>query len=112
MRLAAKILKGTKLKPDVRLNITHGCVEYLKQSVREGLYEIFIDAGVELPMPCCGQCYGQNTPLAAGDVCISTGTCNYPGRQGSRDAQIYIGSPATVAASCIEGKIVDPREYL
>jgi 3-isopropylmalate/(R)-2-methylmalate dehydratase large subunit len=112
MRLAARILKGTKIKPDVRLNITHGSVNILKQSVQEGLYEIFIDAGVEMPMPCCGQCYGQNTPLAAGDFCISTGTCNYHGRQGSMDARIYIGSPATVAASCIEGEITDPREYL
>ncbi len=112
MRIAARILKGNKLKFDFRLNITHGSVGVLKQSVQEGLYEIFIDAGAELPMPCCGMCFGQNTPLYEGDVCISTGTCNYNGRMGSMDARIYIGNPATVAASAIEGKITDPRRYL
>jgi 3-isopropylmalate/(R)-2-methylmalate dehydratase large subunit len=112
MRIAAKILKGAKIHPDVRLNITHGSVNILKQSVQEGLYEIFIDAEAELPSPCCGMCYGQNTPLAAGDVCISAGTCNYDGRMGSMNTKIYIANPAAVAASAIEGKITDPREYL
>ncbi len=112
MRLAARILKGRKLHPEIILNITPGTVEILKQSVKEGLVEIFLDADCVLPSPACGMCYGANTPLAAGDVCVSTGTCNYPGRMGSKDAEIYLANPALVAASCIEGRIADPRHYL
>ena len=111
MRVAAKILKGRKIHPEVILNITPGTVGILKQCIQEGLMEIFVDAEALVASPNCGMCWGANTPLAAGDVCISTGTCNYPGRMGSKDAEIYLGSPATVAASALEGKIVDPRKY-
>jgi 3-isopropylmalate/(R)-2-methylmalate dehydratase large subunit len=112
MRITARILKGRKVHPDVRLSITPGSLEVLKQSSREGFIEIFADAGVEMPLPCCGMCGGFITPLVAGDVCIGTGTCNYPGRSGHHDALIYLANPATVAASAIEGKITDPRKYL
>lgn len=112
MRLAARILKGKKLHSQVILNITHGSVDVYKQSMKEGLAEIFLEAGCVLPSPACGMCYGANTPLAAGDVCVSTGTCNYPGRMGSKEADIYLGNPALVAASAVEGMIVDPRKYL
>jgi 3-isopropylmalate/(R)-2-methylmalate dehydratase large subunit len=112
IRVAAQILKGRKLPSHVILNVTHGSVEVYKQSAKEGLVEILLDAGCVLPSPACGMCFGANTPLVAGDICVSTGTCNYPGRMGSRDAQIYLGSPAFVAASCLEGKMSDPRHYL
>ena len=112
MRIAAKILKGKKIHPEVVLNITPGTVEIYKQCLREGLLEIFLDAEVTVPPPACGMCTGRNTPLASGDVCVSTSTCNYAGRMGSQEADIYLGSPATVAASCIEGRITDPRNYL
>lgn len=112
MRLAARILQGRKVHPDVILNITPGTVGILKQCIQEGLLETFVDAEAVVPSPACGMCWGANTPLAAGDVCVSTGTCNYPGRMGSKDAQIYLASPATVVASAVAGKIVDPRSYL
>ncbi|MFC2052460.1 aconitase family protein [Chloroflexota bacterium] len=112
MRVAARVLKGKKIRPDVQLNITPGTVNIYLQCLREGLLETFIEAEATVPPPACGMCLGANTPLGRGDVCISTGTCNYPGRMGSRDAEIYLGSPATVAASCIEGRITDPRNYL
>ena len=112
MRMTAKILKGRKIHHDVILNVTPGTTNILKQAIEEGLIDVFLDAGAVVPSPCCGMCWGANTPLAAGDVCVSTGTCNYPGRMGSSEAQIYAASPATVAASCIEGKITDPRAYL
>ena len=112
MRIAARILKGKKIHPDVRLSITPGSNEVLKYAAHEGLIEIFADAGCEIPMPCCGMCGGFISPLVAGDVCIGTGTCNYPGRSGHHDAQIFLANPATVAASAIEGKIADPRNYL
>ncbi len=112
MRIAARVLKGKTIHPDVRLSITPGSNEVIKQAAREGILEIFADAGCEVPLPCCGMCGGFITPLIAEDVCICTGTCNYPGRSGHHDAQIYLGNPATVAASAIEGKIADPRKYL
>lgn len=112
MRIAAKILKGRKVYPGVILNITPGTPNIYKQALDESLIRIFLDAEAVIPSPACGMCLGVNTPLASGDVCISTGTCNYPGRMGSKDAEIYVASPATVAASCIEGKITDPRKYL
>ena len=112
MRMAARILRGRKLYPGVILNITPGTPNIYKQALQEGLIGVFMDAEAVIPSPACGMCLGANTPLAAGDVCISTGTCNYPGRMGSKEAQIYAASPATVAASCIEGKITDPRKYL
>ena len=112
MRTAAKILRGKKIRPGVILNITAGTSNIYKQAMEEGLIKVFMDAEAILPPPACGMCLGAITPLAAGDVCISTGTCNYPGRMGSKDAEIYLANPATVAASCIEGKITDPRKYL
>ena len=112
MQIAAKILEGEKVYPGVILNITPGTPSIYKQAMDAGLIRIFMDAGAVIPSPACGMCLGYNTPLAAGDVCISTGTCNYPGRMGSKDAEIYAANPATVAASCIEGRIVDPRKYL
>jgi 3-isopropylmalate/(R)-2-methylmalate dehydratase large subunit len=113
MRMAAGVLKGKKIHPNVQLNITPGTVNIYLQCIREGLLEIFIEAEATVPPPACGMCFGgANTPLGRGDVCISTGTHNYPGRMGSREAEIYLGNPATVAASCIEGKIADPRNYL
>jgi 3-isopropylmalate/(R)-2-methylmalate dehydratase large subunit len=112
MRIAARILKGRKIHPDVRLSITPGSLQVLKQASHEGLIEIFADAECEIPLPCCGMCGGFITPLVAGDVCIGTGTCNYPARSGHHDALIYLANPATVAASAVEGKITDPRAYL
>ena len=112
MRMAAQVLKGRKLHQDVILNITPGSAEVYKLCAREGLLEIFAEAEVAVQQPACGMCWGANTPLAAGNVCMSTGTCNYPGRMGSKDAQIYLANAAAVAASCVEGRIADPRPYL
>jgi 3-isopropylmalate/(R)-2-methylmalate dehydratase large subunit len=112
MRLAAKVLKGRKIHPDISLNITPATSSVYLQCVKEGLMETFLTAEATVPPPCCGMCIGYNTPLSKGDICVATNTCNYPGRMGSTDAEIYLGSPATVAASCIEGKIADPRNYL
>ena len=113
MRLAAQVLKGRQLPSHVVLNITPGSTNVYKACAREGLLEIFAEAGAVVASPACGMCAGgSNTPLGAGDICISSGTCNYPGRMGSSKAQIYLGSPATVAASALAGEITDPREYL
>jgi 3-isopropylmalate/(R)-2-methylmalate dehydratase large subunit len=112
MRIAAQILKGRQIHPGVVLNITPGTPNVYKQCIREGILEVLAEAGACIAAPCCGMCTGSNTPLGAGNVCISTGTCNYPGRMGSNKAQIYLGSPATVAASAVAGEITDPRDFL
>ena len=106
-------LKGQKVHPDVVLNITAGSTNVYRRCVDQGLIGIFMDAGVFLPPASCGMCAGgKNTPLADGDVCVSSGTCNYPGRMGSAKADIYLASPATVAASAIAGDVTDPRRFL
>ncbi len=112
LRVAAEVLRGRKLHPRAVLNVTPGTPSIYRQAMHEGLIDIFMDAGCLVASPACGMCWGANTPLADGDTCLSTGTCNYPGRMGSKKADIYLGSPATVAAGCVEGKIVDPRNYL
>ena len=113
LKLAAMVLKGHKVHPDVVLNITAGSTNVYRRCLDEGLIAIFMDAGVFLPPAACGMCSGgSNTPLADGDVCISSGTCNYPGRMGSHKADIYLASPASVAASSITGEITDPRQFL
>jgi 3-isopropylmalate/(R)-2-methylmalate dehydratase large subunit len=112
LRLAAKILKGRKIKRGVILNITPGTVTILKHALDEGLIRTFVEAECVVPTPNEGMEWGANTPLAAGDVCIATAQTNYPGRMGSNDASIYLANPLTVVASCIEGAIVDPRKYL
>ena len=72
MRIAARILKKHRVHPGVILNITPGTPNIYKQSLDEGLIPIFMDAEAVIPAPACGMCPGRNTPLAAGDVCIST----------------------------------------
>jgi 3-isopropylmalate/(R)-2-methylmalate dehydratase large subunit len=113
LRLAAKILKGRKVHPSVRLTIAPITPEIQLAAVREGLTEIFLQAGALVGPPSCGMClqtgYGFLLP---GERFISTGTLNLPGRNGSPEAETYLANPATVAASAITGKITDPREFL
>ena len=112
MRIAAKILKGRKIHPAVRLIITPISQEVQIQAIEEGLLKTFIEAGALITIPSCGVCPGHTGRLAAGEKCISTSSVNYPGRMGSEKAEIFLASPATVAASALEGKITDPRKFM
>jgi 3-isopropylmalate/(R)-2-methylmalate dehydratase large subunit len=112
LRVAARVLEGKTLHGDVVLNITPGTVEVLKGALREGLLEIFLDAGCVVPTPNEGMECGYNSPLECDDVCIASGQTNYPGRMGSETAEIYLANAAVVAASCVEGRISDPRPSL
>lgn len=113
LRIAAKILKDEKIHPDVRLIVTPASQEVYLQAMKEGILEIFIKAGGIITPPACGVCFGGHSGLLAPkEVCISTSNRNFIGRMGSPDAMIYLASPATVAASAIEGRISDPRERL
>lgn len=111
LRLAATILKGRKVSKGTRLLVVPASREVYMQALREGLLEIFLKSGGIVCNPTCGPCLGGHLGiLAAGEVCISTSNRNFVGRMGSAKADVYLASPATVAASAVTGKITDPRE--
>ena len=108
LRIAAKILKGKRVK--ARTIITPSTVEVAKRALREGLIEIFLEAGAVVTNPSCALCtIGHPGVLAKGDVTLSTSNRNYPGKIG-KGGEIYLVSPATAAASAINGRIADPRD--
>jgi 3-isopropylmalate/(R)-2-methylmalate dehydratase large subunit len=112
LRLAAKILKGRKLAGGVRMLVLPASQEILLDALHEGLIDVFVKAGALLLNPGCGPCLGAHQGvLAAGEVCISTANRNFKGRMGSSEAETYLASPATVAASAVRGVITDPREF-
>jgi homoaconitate hydratase family protein len=112
LKVAAQILEGKKVHSGVRvLVIPASRMEYL-QALKEGILEILVNAGCLVLNPGCGPCLGAHQGiLAPGEVAISTANRNFRGRMGSRDSAIYLASPATVAASALEGKVADPRNY-
>ncbi len=113
LRVAAGIIRGKKLHPGVRLIVTPASQEIYRDALKEGLWEIFIDAGALITNPSCGACFGGHLGLLAeGETCISTSNRNFIGRMGSPKASIYLASPATVAASALKGRIADPAEYV
>ncbi len=110
LRLAAEILKGERVAPGVRLQVTPASQAIYRQAIKEGLIEVFLDAGGTFTQSTCGPCFGGHLGvLAANEVCISSTNRNYPGRMGSPQAQVYLASPATLAATAIYGVITDPR---
>jgi len=85
-------------------------MEVYKQALTEGLTDIFTDAGAMVCGSACGPCLGGHIGLlAAGETCVSTSNRNFIGRMGSKEASVYLASPATVAASAVTGRITDPR---
>ena len=111
LRLAAEILKGKKVKSEVRMLVIPASQEVYTQALKEGLVEAFAKAGGIVCNSTCGPCLGGHIGvLASGEVCISTSNRNFVGRMGSPEASIYLASPATVAASALTGRITDPRE--
>ena len=110
MRETARFLKGRVIHPRVRLFITPATNRVAAQMAEESLTGIIQASGAVLTPPGCGVCAGGRIgPVAPGEVSIGTGTRNDPGRLGAHDAQLYIASPATVAAAAITGEICDPR---
>jgi len=111
LRIAAKIMKGKQVT--IRTLIVSSTPEVWKQASDEGLFDVFYAAGCVISAPTCGACLGGFMGvLAAGEKCVSTTNRNFVGRMGSPKSEVYLASPATAAASAIEGKLTDPRKYL
>lgn len=111
LRIAAKILDGKQVA--IRTLIVPATPEIWKQAKDEGLFDIFYEAGCVIAAPTCGACLGGFMGiLASGEKCISTTNRNFVGRMGHPKSEVYLASPATAAASAVEGKLADPRKYL
>ena len=111
LRVAAEILKGHTVNENVRCLVFPGTQKIYKQAMNEGLFDIFIDAGVAVSTPTCGPCLGGHMGiLAEGEKAISTTNRNFVGRMGSTKSEVYLASPAVAAASAIKGYIAGPEE--
>jgi 3-isopropylmalate/(R)-2-methylmalate dehydratase large subunit len=113
LELAARILRGKRVAPTVRLIITPGSQNVFREAARAGIVSTLVEAGAVVTPSTCGACGGGHLGiLGPNETCITASTRNFKGRMGDNTAKIYMGSPATVAASAIRGVITDPREFL
>jgi homoaconitate hydratase family protein len=113
LQAAARILKGRKIHPGVRLIVVPASRAVLLGAINDGTLKTLIEAGAVVENPGCGPCLGAHQGiLAPGENCISTTSRNFQGRMGSSEAKIYLASPATVAASALKGEIADPRKVV
>ena len=111
MRKAAAILKGHKVHEDVRVMVIPATQKIYKQCIKEGLLDIFVDAGCAVNTPSCGPCMGGHMGvMAAGEKCVSTTNRNFVGTMGHVDSLIYLASPEVAAASAIAGCIANPEK--
>ena len=111
LRIAAKILKAKKVKPGLRLIVIPATQKIYLAAVKEGLAQIFVEAGGIFSTPTCGPCLGGHMGiLTAGEVCLATTNRNFIGRMGSPQSFVYLSNPAVAAASAITGKITHPEE--
>ncbi len=111
LRIAAELLKGRKVHPDVRLIVIPATQEIYLQAVKEGLLEIFVEAGGIVSPPTCGPCLGGHMGvLAEGERAVATTNRNFVGRMGHTKSEVYLAGPAVAAASAILGRIASPEE--
>ncbi len=110
---AARILRGKHIADGTRLVLVPASRDVMLECMQKGYIQELMEAGATITTPGCGACLGAHEGiLAPGEVCISSTNRNFPGRMGSTEAQIYLASPAAVAASVLNGYITDPREVL
>ncbi|MCU1640143.1 MAG: 3-isopropylmalate dehydratase large subunit [Nocardia sp.] len=110
LRIAARILRGRSVAPGVRLLVTPASQQVYRDAMRLGYLQDIADAGGVVTNSTCGACFGYHMGVVgSGEVCLTSSTRNFTGRMGSTEAEIYMASPATVAASAIAGYITDPR---
>jgi 3-isopropylmalate/(R)-2-methylmalate dehydratase large subunit len=112
LRIAAQILKGRKVSPRTRTLIFPGSNKVELQALKEGLIQIFVEAGCAVNAPTCGPCIGgQIGMLAAGERCVSTSSRNFRGRTGGLEGSVYLASPAVAAATAVLGRLASPEEF-
>jgi homoaconitate hydratase family protein len=113
LRIAAGMLRGRKTAPGTRLLILPASREVLLAAIEEGVVSDLVSAGAVVLNPGCGPCLGAHQGvMAPGEVTLSTANRNFRGRMGCKEAEIYLASPAAVAASALAGEIADPREFV
>jgi 3-isopropylmalate/(R)-2-methylmalate dehydratase large subunit len=113
LEVAARILRGKKVHQGIRVLVIPASRREYLLALQRGDLEVLAEAGCLILNPGCGPCLGAHQGiLAPGEVALSTANRNFRGRMGSRDSAIYLASPATVAASALEGRIADPRKYI
>lgn len=111
--IGAQILRGKKIAEYVRLIIVPASEQVMRECMDKGYIQDLMDAGATIASPGCGPCLGAHDGvIAPGEVCITASNRNFPGRMGSTEAELYLASPATVAASVLNGRITDPRTIL
>jgi len=110
---AARILRKANRKAKTRFIVVPSTTNVYRRMLREGLLDVFLDAGAVVGPPTCGACIGGHMGVLGPDeVAVSSTNRNFPGRMGHRTSKVYLASPATVAASALEGRITDPRRIL
>jgi 3-isopropylmalate/(R)-2-methylmalate dehydratase large subunit len=113
LRIAAEIMRGRTIAEGTRCIVVPASTKIWRQAMKEGLFDIFSDAGCVVSSPTCGACLGGYMGiLAAGERCVSTTNRNFVGRMGSPKSEVYLASPATAAATALRGRITDPREFM
>ncbi|TQI66335.1 3-isopropylmalate dehydratase large subunit [Clostridium sp. KNHs216] len=113
LKLAADMLKGRKIAKGIRLLVNPASRQIWERCAKEGILTTLSEAGATVLASSCGACLGVHSgDLAGGEVCISSTNRNFLGRMGSKDSEVYLASPLSVAASAITGEITDPREFL
>jgi 3-isopropylmalate/(R)-2-methylmalate dehydratase large subunit len=110
--VVARMIRGKKLAPGLRFVAVPGSEDVMKETLRRGFYQTLVEFGAVMVAPGCGPCVGIHGGIPAdGEVCLTTQNRNFQGRMGNPNSEIYLGSPAVIAASAIEGVIADPRKY-
>lgn len=111
LRQAASLLRGRRVAPGVRMIVVPATQRIYQQAMKEGLLDVFIDAGAAISTPTCGACFGgHNGVLAKGEAALATTNRNFRGRMGDPNSQVYLGNAYVAAATAIAGKIVDPAD--